>query len=245
MFQVLVAVFFLVLVPVFGQGQGKVTSGSLLSNLSQAGINAAMLLLLLLAAGEWLLPFIYSEVARSKSEEIFALTTLVIVLLAAWLTHSFHLSMALGGFVTGMMLREGSYRYQIQSDIRAFHDILLGPFFVTIGMSVDPSLLLNYSPRIVLFTLLLLVIKTAVMAISVRVLGYSARYAFRVGLNLGQAGEFGITFMALALLNQIVPSEQASFVTIIAILSMVASPILIRHTESISRRLAGSAHSPG
>ena len=243
LFQDLVAVLFLVLVPVFGQGEGE--SGSLLTNLSQAGINAVLLLLLLLAAGKWLLPFIYGEVARSKSEEIFALTTLVIVLLAAWLTHSFQLSMALGGFVTGMMLGEGSFRYQIQSDIRAFRDILLGLFFVTIGMSVDLSVLLTYWPRILLFTLLLLVIKTAIVAVSVRVLGYGTRDAFRVGLNLAQAGEFGIALMALALLNQIVTSEQASFVTIIAILSMVVSPFLIRHTESISRRFAGNEISQG
>lgn len=241
LFQDLVAVLFLVLVPVFGQGE----AGSLLANLSQAGVNAAILLLLLLAAGKWLLPFIYGEVARSKSEEIFALTTLVIVLLAAWLTHSFQLSMALGGFVIGMMLGEGSFKYQIQSDIRAFRDILLGLFFATIGMSVDLTLLLTYWPRILLFTLLLLVIKTVVVAVSVRVLGYGTRDAFRVGLNLAQAGEFGIALMALALLNQIVPSEQASFVTIIAILSMVVSPFLIRHTESISRRLAGSELAPG
>lgn len=235
LFQDLVAVIFLVLVPVFGQGDGV----SLLASLSQAGINAAILLLLLLAAGKWLLPFIYAEVARSRSEEIFALTTLVIVLLAAWLTHSFHLSMALGGFVTGMMLGEGSFHYQIQSDIRAFRDILLGLFFVTIGMSIDLTLLLNYWPRIIMFTILLLFIKTLVVAMSVRLLGYGMRDALRVGLNLAQAGEFGIALMALALLNRIVPSEQASFVTIIAILSMVASPILIRHAESISRRLAG------
>lgn len=235
LFQDLVAVIFLVLVPVFGQS-GEV---SLLASLSQAGINAAILLLLLLAAGKWLLPFIYSEVARSRSEEIFALTTLVIVLLAAWLTHSFHLSMALGGFVTGMMLGEGSFHYQIQSDIRAFRDILLGLFFVTIGMNIDLTLLLTYWPRIILFTIVLLVIKTLVVAVSVRLLGYGTRDALRVGLNLAQAGEFGIALMALALLNQIVPSEQASFVTIIAILSMVASPFLIRHAESISRRLAG------
>ncbi|MSR10555.1 MAG: sodium:proton exchanger [Gammaproteobacteria bacterium] len=246
LFQDLIAVVFLVLVPVFGQQ----TEVSLLANLTQAGINAAILLLLLLAAGKWLLPIIYAEVARSKSEEIFALTTLVIVLLAAWLTHSFQLSMALGGFVTGMMLGEGSFHYQIQSDIRAFRDILLGLFFVTIGMSIDLTLLFNYWPRIILFTIGLIAIKTLVVALSVRLLSYGARDAFRVGLNLAQAGEFGIALMALALVNQIVPSEQASFVTIIAILTMVASPFLIRHTETISRWLTGgdaslSAHQPG
>ena len=233
LFQDLVAVIFLVLVPVFGQDE----TVSIAASLSQAGINALILLVLLLAAGRWVLPYVYAEVARSKSDEIFALTTLVIVLLAAAITHSFHLSMALGGFVTGMMLGEGSFHYQIQSDIRAFRDILLGLFFVTIGMNIDLSLFLTYWPRILLFTVALLVIKTFVIALSVKLLGYGTREALRVGLNLSQAGEFGIALMALALLNGIVPSTEASFVTIIAILSMTVSPFLIRHAERISRRM--------
>lgn len=233
LFQDLVAVIFLVLVPVFGQDE----TVSIAAALGQAGLNAVILLALLLAAGKWVLPYVYAEVARSKSDEIFALTTLVIVLLAASITHSFHLSMALGGFVTGMMLGEGSFHYQIQSDIRAFRDILLGLFFVTIGMNIDLTLFLTYWPRLLLFTAGLLVIKTFVVALSVRLLGYGTREALRVGLNLAQAGEFGIALMALALLNGIVPPAEASFVTIIAILSMVASPILIRNAERISRRL--------
>lgn len=240
LFQDMVAVVFLVLVPVFGDSE----SVSLAASLSTAGINAAILLALLLAAGKWLLPFVYTEVAQSKSEEIFALTTLVIVLLAAWLTHSFHLSMALGGFVTGMMLGEGKFHYQIQSDIRSFRDILLGLFFVTIGMSVDLTLLLTYWPRILTFTCALLVIKTFVVALSVRLLGYNNQEALRVGLNLAQAGEFGIALMALALLNRIVPPEQASFVTIIAILSMVVSPFLVRHSGHLSRLVFGDRMAP-
>jgi len=237
LFQDLIAVVFLVLVPVLGEGN----EASLLSSLGVAGLNAVVLVALLLAIGKWIIPVVYDEVARSGSDEIFVLTTLVIVLLAAWLTHSFHLSMALGGFVTGMMLGEGPLRYQIQADIRPFRDILLGLFFVTIGMSLDLSLLLGYAPRIVAFTLLLLIVKSLVVAASVRVLGFATRDALSVGINLAQAGEFGLALMALALLNGAVPVEQASFISIIIIFSMVASPLLIRHTDFLSRKLAKSA----
>lgn len=236
LFQDLVAVVFLVLVPVLGQGE----EASLLAGLGSAGFNAVVLLLLLLAAGRWLLPVVYQEVARAGSEEIFLLSTLVIVLLAAWLTHSFHLSMALGGFVTGMMLGEGPFRYQIQSDIRPFRDILLGLFFVTIGMSLDLSLLGEYWPRILLFTVALLAIKALVVAASVWALGFQARDALSVGLNLAQAGEFGLALMALAMLNGAVPAEQGSFISIIAIFSMVASPFLIRHAGTLSQYLVRS-----
>ena len=220
LFQDLVAVVFLVLVPVLGQQQDT----SLLNSLGMAGFNAVVLLLVLLAAGKWILPVIYQEVARTRSDEIFVLTALVIVLLAAWLTHSFHLSMALGGFVTGMMLGEGPFRYQIQTDIRPFRDILLGLFFVTIGMSLDLSLLIQYWPRILFFSASLLIIKSLVVALSVWALGFGRQDAISVGLNLAQAGEFGLALMALAMLNGAVPVDQASFISIIAIFSMVASP---------------------
>lgn len=233
LFQDIVAVIFLVLVPVLASGE----SSALLSNLLSAGLNTLILVSILLAAGKWVLPAIYNEVARSRSEEIFLLSTLVIVLLAAWLTHSFHLSMALGGFVTGMMLGEGRYRYQIQSDIRPFRDILLGLFFVTIGMNLDLNLLFEYWPRILLFTTCLILFKALVVALLVRALGFTSQDAVAVGLNLAQAGEFGLALMALALLNGVVPVDQASFITIIAIFSMLASPFLIRRANELSGAL--------
>lgn len=232
LFQDIAAVIFLALVPVLGSGG----SAQFMTSLAEAGMNTVLLLIILLAAGKWLLPVIYDEVARGSSEETFLLTTLVIVLLAAWLTHSFHLSMALGGFVTGMMLGEGRYRFQIQSDIRPFRDILLGLFFVTIGMNLDLALLFEYYPRIIAFTILLIFTKTLVVSLSVKVLGFSSKDSLEVGINLAQAGEFGLALMALALLNGVVPPDQASFITIIAIFSMMASPVLIRRASDISRK---------
>ncbi len=235
LFQDLVAVVFLVLVPVLGQQQDSSLPGSL----GLAGINAAVLLVVLLASGKWILPIIYNEVARAQSEEIFVVTALVIVLLAAWLTHSFHLSMALGGFITGMMLGEGPFRYQVQSDIRPFRDILLGLFFVTIGMGLELSLLIEYWPRILFFTVALIIVKATVVALTVWTLGFNRQDAVSVGFNLAQAGEFGLALMALATLNGAVPADQASFISIIAILSMVASPFLIRNAGIFSRKIAG------
>ena len=239
LFQDLVAVVFLVLVPVLGGAEGT----SLATSLMTAAISTVILLVILLVIGKWILPLIYSEVAKSKSNEIFVLSTLVIVLLAAWLTHSFHLSMALGAFITGMMLGEGPFKYQIESDIRPFKDILLGLFFVTIGMGLDVSLLLVYWPRILFFTVCLIGIKTLLVGLVVRLLRYGSHDALRVGLNLAQAGEFGLALMALATINGIVPAEQASFIILIITFSMVASPFLIRHADWISKKLLGDSHS--
>ena len=237
LFQDLAAVVFLILVPVLGSAG----ENSLWSELLGAGLNTLLLLAILLAAGKWVLPLVYNEVAKSKSEEIFVLTTLVIVLLASWLTHSFHLSMPLGAFVIGMMLGESSCRYQVESDIRPFKDILLGLFFVTIGMNLELGLLADYWLRILAFTVALIVIKAGVVALLVRLLGYTARDALVVGINLAQAGEFGLALLALALVNGILPSEQASFLMIIATLSMAVSPFLIRHASALGRRLLKAA----
>lgn len=241
LFQDLVAVVFLVLVPVLGNQSEQGMSAALLG----AGINALIVISVLLIVGRWVLPHIYREVAKANSDEIFVLTTLVIVLLAAWFTHTLHLSMPLGAFIIGMMLGEGNCKVQIESDIRPFRDIFLGLFFVTIGMNLNLDLLIEYWPRILAFTLALLLIKTLAVSVVVRALGFSNRDALSVGINLAQAGEFGLALMTLALANGIVPADQVSFIILIAIFSMMLSPALIRRASALSNRLFASAGSDG
>lgn len=233
LFQDLVAVVFLVLIPVFGNSEGS----DLVSSLGSAAVNSAFLIALLLAVGRWVLPKIYEEVARQKSEEVFVLSTLVIVLTSAWITHSLHLSMALGGFIIGMMLAEGPFKHQIEIDIRPFRNLLLGLFFVSIGMGLDISLLVEYFPRILFFTLCLLLVKTIVVMLVVELLGYGGQDALKVGINLSQAGEFGMALLALAMINGILPAEQGSFIILIIIFSMLLSPALLRYSGWVSHRL--------
>lgn len=233
LFQDLVAVVFLVLIPVFGSSEAN----NLLSAIGSAAINSVFLIVLLLAVGRWILPMIYKEVAQQKSEEVFVLSTLVIVLTSAWITHSLHLSMALGGFIIGMMLAEGPFKHQIEIDIRPFRNLLLGLFFVSIGMGLDISLLAEYFPRILLFTFCLLLVKTIVVMLVVELLGYTGQDALKVGINLSQAGEFGMALLALAMINGILPAEQGSFIILIIIFSMLLSPALLRYSGWISHRL--------
>lgn len=235
LFQDLIAVAFLVLVPVLANDGGQ----NLAAALGQAAISATLVIVVLLAVGRWLLPLVFREVAKSNSDEIFLLTTLVIVLLAASLAHALHLSMPLGAFLIGMMLGEGSWKYQIESDIRPFKDILLGLFFVTIGMNIDLGLILQYGPRLLVFTIALLLIKSIIVTVVVRILGYSWQNSASVGLNLAQAGEFGLALMTLSLVAGIVPADQASFIILIAIFTMMVSPVLIRKSQIIARYLFG------
>ncbi len=227
LFQDLAAVVWLILVPVLGGDE----SASLWHALGWALAKGAILTVLLLSAGKYLLPPLYREIALGKSEEVFVLVTLVIVMLAAWLTHSFDLSMALGGFVIGMMLGESPFRHQINSDIRGFKDILLGLFFVTIGMSLQVELVFEFWPRILLFVCLLVLLKAVLIGLLVKMFGDSHDTALKTGLNLAQAGEFGLALLALAVMHGVLPDDQASFIILVAVFSMAASPFLIRHNE--------------
>jgi len=241
LFQDLAAVLFLILVPVLAGG----ADGSLWSTLGWALLKGLLLIIILLSVGKWLLPPLYKEVARAQSEEVFVLSTLVIVMLAAWITHSFHLSMALGGFVIGMMLGESHYRHQIESDIRIIKDILLGLFFVTIGMNIQVDLLLEYWPRILIFTLALILTKALLISFMVKLAGDNKHNALQTGLNLAQAGEFGLALMALAIMHKVVPEQQASFIILLAIFSMAASPFLIRHKDRVSQTFWNLLGGPG
>ncbi|PTT94965.1 sodium:proton antiporter, partial [Pseudomonas sp. HMWF005] len=129
LFQDVVAVLLLTLVPVFAGSSTQAWYWALPLTL----LKTVLLFVGLLLASRWLLPRIFHEVAASRSAELFVLLALVIVLLTAWLTHLLGLSPALGAFLAGMLLGESHYRHQIEADIRPFRDILLGVFFVSIG----------------------------------------------------------------------------------------------------------------
>ena len=142
--------------------------------------------------------------------------------------------MTLGGFIIGMMLGESDFKYQVETDLRPFKDILLGLFFVTLGMNLDSGLLLAYWPRLLLFTTALVAIKVVVVSLVVNLLGESKHTALRTGITLAQAGEFGLALLALANREGVVPDEQASFIMILALLSMGASSLLIRKNQVVT-----------
>jgi CPA2 family monovalent cation:H+ antiporter-2 len=231
LFQDVVAVFFLILVPVLAVDDG----GGIWRSLGAAMGKSLLLLVGLLSVGKWLLPPLYREVARGESEEVFVLSTVVIVLLAAWVTHYFHVSMALGGFVIGMMLGESQFRHQINSDIQGFKIILLGLFFTTVGMSIQVGLLVEYGWRILTFTVMLIAIKTLLISVLVRLLGDDRSTALQTGLILAQAGEFGLALLALGVMHDVLPHDQASFIILVAVCSMAVSPLLMRYSSHLSR----------
>lgn len=233
LFQDLAAVVFLIVIPALA----GTADTSLMVEISLAIGKGLLLFGLLIAVGKWALPVVYREVAQTRSSEIFVLSTLAIVLLSSWVTHYFHLSMALGSFVTGMMLGGSQFRHQIETDIRPFKDILLGLFFVSVGLQIDLQLLFEYWHRILGSAIGLLVLKTLFISAIAYLLREHKVTALRTGLVLSQGGEFGFALIALATFSGVIPKDVSSFILLVIMTSMLVSPFIINNTRKISDRI--------
>ena len=233
LFQDLAAVMLLTLVPVLAGNSETPWYWSMPWALGKA----LLLFFGLLLASRWLLPRLFNEVAQSRSAELFVMLALVIVLLTAWLTHLLGLSMALGAFLAGMLLGESHYRHQIEADIRPFRDILLGLFFVSVGMLIDLRLFAAHGLTIFLITLLLMSIKGGLIALLVRLRGESGETAWRTGLALAQAGEFFFALVALMRHYELLPSQMAGQLLAAAFCSMALTPLLLRAAPQLAARL--------
>ncbi len=230
LFQDIAAVVMLVLISVGGDIDGI----DLWEELGLAGLKALIFFVVVATLGKWALPRVFSEVGKSHSEEIFVLTVLVVALAAAAAAHGLGLSMALGAFMAGMMLGESHFRHRIEAEIRPFRDVLLGIFFVSVGLIIDVDLLTTYWPRIIFFTVCLMSFKTILIALLCRGFDAHPGDAMRTGLILSQGGEFGFALLALAVGDDLVPQDVASFFLLIIVLSMGLTPFLV----SNSRRIA-------
>jgi len=233
LFQDVVAVLLLTLVPVFAGSSDQAWYWALPVTLGKTVI----LFFGLLFASRFLLPRLFHEVAASRSAELFVLLALVIVLLTAWLTHLLGLSPALGAFLAGMLLGESHYRHQIEADIRPFRDILLGLFFVSIGMLIDLQLFVHHGLLILGLTVALMLIKGAVVAILVKLRGSDGETAWRSGLALAQGGEFCFALMAQMQLNSLIPPDFAAYLLAATFCSMLLTPLLLRAAPKIAARL--------
>ncbi|MBD9612579.1 monovalent cation:proton antiporter-2 (CPA2) family protein [Pseudomonas sp. MM213] len=233
LFQDVVAVLLLTLVPVFAGNSDQAWYWALPVTLGKT----VVLFVGLLLTSRWLLPRLFHEVAAARSAELFVLLALVIVLLTAWLTHLLGLSPALGAFLAGMLLGESHYRHQIEADIRPFRDILLGVFFVSIGMLIDLQLFASHGLLILGLTLGLLLIKGCVVALLVKWRGSDVETAWRSGLALAQGGEFCFALMALMQQNKMMPADLGGLLLAATFCSMLLTPLLLRSAPRIATRL--------
>ncbi|MCL6269850.1 cation:proton antiporter [Sansalvadorimonas sp. 2012CJ34-2] len=229
-FQDIAAVLFLILIPALaGIGETSLSTSLMISMAKGIGFVAFMVLV-----GRWLLPRMFHEIARTKSEELFVLSAIVVCLVAAWLTHLLDLSMALGGFVAGMMLGESHYRHQIETDIRPFRDILLGLFFVSVGLMLDLDLFIANWHMILLAGTGLILFKACLIALLAHFIQRGQKTAIKTGISLAQSGEFCFALVALANQHELLLSSTSSFILSVTIFSMAATPLLIRFSGPLA-----------
>jgi monovalent cation:H+ antiporter-2, CPA2 family len=233
-FQDVTAVPFVVVIPALGVAAGV---GSVAGSLGYALGKAILAFALVFFVGRWLLRPLFRLVAAGRSAEVFTLTVLLVSLLAAWTTNSLGLSLAFGAFLAGMMLGETEFRHQVESAIRPFRDVLLGLFFVGIGMLFDPLTVLQVWHWALVGAVMLLSIKTLLVALIVRWAGIDPLTAFRTGLLLAVGGEFGFALLAIALGAGAIDTHSGQIALTSVLFSMMVSPFVIRYNHAIARRL--------
>ncbi len=235
LFQDLAVVPLLVLIPALN------SSGvDMVSSLAWATLKATVLLGVLLVGGQKVMRWWLTIVARRKSEELFVLNLLLVTLGLAWLTEHFGLSLALGAFLAGMLIAETEYKHQVETDIRPFHDVLLGLFFITIGMKLDWRPVLDQWALVLLLTLLPVLAKFVLVSTLARLFGAAPGVALRTGLYLAQAGEFGFVLLTLGTERRLIDPLWVSPVLASMVLSMLATPFLIMYSNRIVMRLSAS-----
>jgi CPA2 family monovalent cation:H+ antiporter-2 len=232
LFQDLVVVPFLILIPALaGDGQ------PVWQTLGIALLKSALVLVAILSVGRWLLRPLFHEIASARLREYFMLSVLLLTLAAAWTTQAAGLSLALGAFLAGMMLGETEYRHQVEADILPFRDILLGLFFVTVGMQLDTAFFAETWLWILAAVAGLLVFKAALIAVLGRLFRMEPGVALRTGLVLSQGGEFGFALLLLATEYRLLDPPAAQVVLATVVLSMMAAPIVVRHSGRLAKRL--------
>ncbi len=235
LFQDLAVVPLLIYIPALASGEDMAEA------MIYAGAKAILALGLILVLGQRLLrPWLHLVAAR-KSAELFMLNVLLITLGLAYITDLAGLSLALGAFVAGMLISETEYRYQMESDIRPFRDILMGLFFVTIGMRLDVAIVVDRLPDTLTMLALLILVKLVLVTVLTRRFSDDWGVALRTGLGLAQAGEFGLVLLALAGDYRLIPFDIQQAALTAMVLSMLIAPFLMLYGERMARRLSGGA----
>ena len=235
LFQDLAVVPLLVLIPALDS-----TTADMARSLALALVKAVVLLTVLMVGGQRVMRWWLTLVARRKSEELFVLNLLLVTLGLAWLTEHAGLSLALGAFLAGMLIAETEYKHQVETDIRPFHDVLLGLFFITIGMKLDWRPVWDQWPLVLALTVLPVVAKAALVAGLARGFRAETGVSIRTGLYLAQAGEFGFVLLTLGVDSHVIRGNWMSPVLASMVLSMLATPFIIMHSDRLVMRFSAS-----
>jgi CPA2 family monovalent cation:H+ antiporter-2 len=235
LFQDLAVVPLLILVPALARDHSN-----LLVGLALAGAKAAIVLTLLLVIGQQLMRGWFRIVVKRRSQELFMLNLLLVTLGCAWITERAGLSLALGAFIAGMLISETEYRLQVEEDIKPFRDVLLGLFFITVGMLLDVQLVLEHWWLVLVLLTGSVLLKFALIALLSKAFGAPVGVSLRTGLALAQAGEFGLVLLNQAGGLELMDPLLIQSVLASMVLSMLIAPFIIAKSDAIVLKLSAS-----
>jgi len=235
LFQDLAVVPLLILIPSLGQN-----TDALLESLGWAALKAVFVLALLLFVGQKLVRGWFTVVVKRRSQELFMLNMLLITLGAAWITERAGLSLALGAFVAGMLISETEYKHQVEEDIKPFRDVLLGLFFITVGMLLNVRMVLDNWWLVLVLLAAPVLLKFALIAGLAKMFGASDGVSLRTGLALAQAGEFGFVLLNLAGGTNLIDSFLIQVVLAAMVLSMLLAPFIIAKSDQIVMKVSSN-----
>jgi CPA2 family monovalent cation:H+ antiporter-2 len=227
LFQDVAVVPLLIIIPLLAPDNNT----SMLLALLWALVKGIFVVAILLLIGKWLLPRLFNIIAKVRTDELFVLTTLLVTLIASALTQWFGLSMALGAFLAGMMLGESQYKHQLEADIRPYRDILLGLFFITVGMKLDINILVAEPLTILAVLVIFMAIKIIIIKLLAEIAGEAKKDAWASAFMLAQMGEFGFVLIALANQFAILPLDTASILLVSGVISMAITPLMINNAR--------------
>lgn len=233
LFQDLAVIPLIAIVPMLGAGaadMAALNAGRVLATLAAVAA--------LVVGGRWLLRPALRIVARAESNDLFTATALLVVIGAAFLADLGGLSMGLGAFVAGMLLADSEFRHELEADIEPFKGLLLGLFFIAVGMSVDLGLIVERPGDVLGLTAALLLVKAAILAVLGRVFGLGGGTSRNLAVVLSQGGEFAFVLFTLAAAEGALPGATADLLIVVVTLSMAMTPVLFLLNKAWERRMA-------
>lgn len=230
--QDLAVVPMLVLVPALANNKEGIAI-ELLIVIAKAGVALALIFVL----GRIILRPLYRMIASLSNPEIFTALTLLVVLGTGWLTYQTGLSLALGAFIAGLLMAETEYRHQVEADVMPYKGLLLGLFFMSVGMAADLRVVMHNLPLVVGGAVLLLAVKGLFIFVLCRLLGFGQETRIQAATLLAQGGEFTFILFRLAGDNNFLAADTAQLLTIVVIVSMALTPMLAALGRTLTNTL--------
>ncbi len=228
LFQDLAVIPMLLMISIFTSENASVSE-----LLTQTIISATIVFVIIFIVGKFFIEHFFDWVVNSDSEEIFLAAVFLIVIAASVLAEYFGFSYTLGAFLSGMTIAETKYRFKVESDLVPFRDILLGVFFITIGMQINLDIIVEYGGTILGLMVLIMLLKALVLFVALRFFMQN-RSSIKSAFALMQVGEFGLAIFALASANGLITTEINQIMIVTIVLSMILTPFILKNVSSLA-----------